>query len=207
MTNEPRRITLTFATLVLAALVAGAEARADVTISIEQQGSNVVESGSGSINLTGLTFDMTRTILTNVDPAHGVAYLGLVGTSASAYTGFTGPASFGTGTTSTATTTTGPVFGVGGTSSYLFVPQGYVSETALSSTDTFNNTNFTNLGLTAGTYTYRWGTGSDQSLTVQIGTAAVPEPSTAILAMIGAVGFGTYRWLLHRRHQRRQEPA
>jgi hypothetical protein len=64
--------------------------------------------------------------------------------------------------------------------------------------------NFNTLGLTPGTYTYTWGTGPDQSLTVQIGSAAVPEPSTAILAAIGAVAFGTCGWFHHRRHQRRQ---
>jgi hypothetical protein len=87
------------------------------------------------------------------------------------------------------------------------VPQGYVSESSLSSTDTFDTTNFTNLGLTAGTYTYSWGTGPDQSLTVQIGPAAVPEPSSAFLAVVGAVAVVTCGWFHHHRHQRRQVSA
>jgi hypothetical protein len=37
--------------------------------------------------------------------------------------------------------------------------------------------------------------------------AAVPEPSTAILAAFGSVTFITYGWSRHRRAQRRQAAA
>jgi hypothetical protein len=40
---------------------------------------------------------------------------------------------------------------------------------------------------------------------VQIGTAAaVPEPSTALVSVFGAVAFIAYGWSRHRRQQRRQ---
>jgi hypothetical protein len=92
----------------------------------------------------------------------------------------------------------------------LFVPTGYVSGTALSATDTYSGQTFVSLGLTPGTYTWTWGTGANaDSFKVQIGPAAtaVPEPSTAILAVFEAVAFVTYGWSRHRRHQRRQAAA
>jgi hypothetical protein len=38
-------------------------------------------------------------------------------------------------------------------------------------------------------------------------SATVPEPSTAIVAVFGAIAFVTYGWSRHRRHQRRQVSA
>jgi hypothetical protein len=43
-----------------------------------------------------------------------------------------------------------------------------------------------------------------QLLTGQLTPAAVPEPSTAIVACFGAVAFMAYGWSRHRREQRRQ---
>jgi hypothetical protein len=79
----------------------------------------------------------------------------------------------------------------------------------LNATDTYAGQTISSLGLTPGTYTWTWGTGAHaDSLTVQIGPAAIPEPSTAIIALSGAVAFGSYYgWSRHRRHQRRQAAA
>jgi VPDSG-CTERM motif len=58
----------------------------------------------------------------------------------------------------------------------IFVPQGYVSDTALSDSMTFNSATFASLGLTPGTYTWSWGTGlRNQNFTLIIGGAGVPD--------------------------------
>ena len=58
------------------------------------------------------------------------------------------------------------------------------------------------LGLNPGTYPYTWGSGgSDPFLTVHI----VPEPSSAIEAVVGAVGLAAaYGWSRYRRAPRPQ---
>jgi len=93
---ETTRLTRTFASLILAGLVAGADARADLVITIDQQGSNVVESGSGAIDLTGLTINQDLSSPTNLDPSDGLAITGTSGVPLSLYTGLIeNPAAFG----------------------------------------------------------------------------------------------------------------
>jgi hypothetical protein len=199
-----------FASLILAVLVTGADARADITITFELKGLNVVETGTGAIDLSGLTINTNGGILQipPLNPSDGIAIVGQTRSMNDLYTGFTGPSSFGSGGFSSPSSATGDVFGIGAIDNDLAVPQGYISGSTVSATDTFDNSNFTTLGLTAGTYTYTWGTGPNQTLTVQIGpAAAVPEPSTAIVAVLGAVAFITYGWIRRRRQQRRQVSA
>jgi PEP-CTERM motif len=209
-----RRLTRTFASLILVVMVAVADARADITITFEQVGTNVVETGTGAIDLTGLTSGSTGPLaVPPLNPSQGTAITGLATfpTMLTIYTGFTGPSSFGSGGNATPNTETGDILGISAHFGDLAVPAGYTSGTSLSATDTFDSSTFSSLGLTAGTYTYRWGTGgTDHTLTVQIGPAAatvVPEPSTALVAMVGAVAFVTYGWRLRRRQQRRQVSA
>lgn len=207
MNNETKRLTGTFASLILAVLVAGGHARASVLITFEQVDNNVVETGSGAIDLTGLSnTGAVSSTGPNTDPLLALTFLGPVApfSDYAGYTTITGPSSFGSGTGAAASTGSGDTFGIWVSSVVeLVLPQGYVSGTSLSATDTYDNSTFTTLGLTPGTYTYTWGTGaSADSLTVQIGPAAVPEPSTAIVAVVGAVAFVTYGWSRHRRHQR-----
>ena len=178
-----------------------APARAGVMINIEQQGSDVVATGAGTLDLTDLTsVSGTNLAATALGPSNG--FIGMGSRSLaflSGYQGITGPATFGSGARTNASQGSGNQFaingsgnGFGGTPT-LFVPQGY-SGGQLSATDTYSNATFVSLGLTPGTYTWTWGIGATaDSLTVQIGTAAVvPEPSTAIVAVFGAVAFVTY---------------
>jgi hypothetical protein len=83
------------------------------------------------------------------------------------------------------------------------VPAGYVSGNLLSDTSTYANQTFGSLGLTPGTYVYDWGTGN-QSFTLMIGASAapgpppspVPEPASAALlgvALAGLLLAGTMR--------------
>jgi protein with PEP-CTERM/exosortase system signal len=54
------------------------------------------------------------------------------------------------------------------------VPQGYLSNTALSDSMTFNNATFASLGLTPGTYRIGVGGGANQNFTLEIGSVGVP---------------------------------
>lgn len=210
MIIKTRQLTSKLALLILAVLVAGTEARGDITITIEQVGNNVVETGSGSVTTSGLTvYSHFSSAFYNpqLAPQFALALVGSAFVKDDVYT-LTGPASFGTGGAATFTTGTGSTFGIYGAAGQFALPSDYVSGTALSGSATFDNTNFTNLGLTAGT-SYTYTLGADQYLTVQIisTAAAVPEPSTAIVAVLGVIAFVTYGWTLHRRQQRGQVSA
>jgi hypothetical protein len=182
---------------VLAACVLIAPAAANATpyvVTLTQQGSNIVAAGSGSFDLTGLTFEYT-TVSVAADMEPDTAYIGngptTFITDIDAYGGFTGPTSFGIGTGGYAATGSGDWVGIWGSSAIygaptFWVPSGYVSGTPLSNSAIYDSASFASLGLTPGTYVWTWGTGADQSFTLQIGNAVgVPEP-----AALGAFGLG-----------------
>ncbi len=207
------RLASVLAIITLPVLVAVGDARADITITIEQVGNEVDVIGQGSIDLTGLTKLPTPPVtVAEMTPLNAIVHMGpTTDTARNLYSGISGPASFGSGTHIDATSGTGDTIDINGFHILptLAVPVGYMSGTFLSSTDTYSNATFISLGLTPGSYTYTWGTGGlDHTLTVQIGpSVAVPEPSTALVAAIGAVAFIAYGWSRHRREQRRQAAA
>ena len=64
------------------------------------------------------------------------------------------------------------------TESFSVFQAGYVSGTALSGSATYSGATLATLGVTPGTYVWKWGTGANQNFTLQIKT---PGPaSTAI---------------------------
>jgi len=143
------------------------------TITLEQMGSNVVGTGSGAFNLTGLM--LTAQSITNgtsgIGANQGLIQIGPTsGLLEDGYSGIIGPTSFGSGGLFGAIASGNPFFFNGGR---IFVQHGYVSGTALSNSMTFNNQTFASLGLTLGTYQWTWGTGRNQNFTLQIGS--VPD--------------------------------
>jgi hypothetical protein len=162
-------------------------------VTLEQMGSNVVATGSGPINLTGLTFGGS---LGNIPAIF--AFAGLINTGPSAlidvYYGFVGPASFGSGF-AVPNTTSGDFVGIVGANDLLSVPHGYVSNTALSDSMTFDNATFASLGVTPGTYVWSWGTGlPNQNFTLIIGGAGVPDGgSTVSLLGFALLGLAALR--------------
>ena len=153
------------------------------TVTLEQVGSDVAATGSGSINLTGLTFVETAGPL----GAFIHANIGLIetvqtsGAIVDIYTGFTGPTSFGSGAQFSANTGSGDFVGIADSVGSLGVPTNYVSGAALMSSSTWNSATFASLGVIPGTYTWTWGTGlPNQNFTLMIGRATVPDGGTTV---------------------------
>ena len=73
--------------------------------------------------------------------------------------------------------------GTNGSDDAVFVPIGYVSDSALADTAIFPDASFESLGFTPNTYTYIWGSGDHADpLTIDV----VPEPSTWAPLGVGA---------------------
>jgi hypothetical protein len=202
--SQPRSLLATVAVAISAMLI-GADlsapsAQAAYIVTLGEQGTSVVATGSGPIDLTGLSFSTPVGGNPFINPlVAGIA----TGMSAPAdlYVGFsfTGPASFGPGFPdgsgppglTAANSGSGDIVGnsVGITTGdrpveFLVVPSGYVSNNPLSDTATYLNQSFASLGVTPGTYEWTWGTGANQNFTLQIGPAtAVPEPPSLLLGI------------------------
>jgi hypothetical protein len=162
---------------------------ASYVVTLTQVGSDAVATGSGEIDLTGLSFIAgSHSERGAIVPSIGDMITGPAPfTSVDLYTvGITGPANFGPGDGNLASSGSGDMVGIAAGSS-LFVPFGYVSDTPLNDTATFIGT-FASLGATPGVYKWKWGTGANQNFTLDIvAPTTVPEPST--WAMM-ALGFG-----------------
>jgi hypothetical protein len=159
---------------------------ADLNFTIQQVGSDVVMTGSGSVNTAGLTSNGTAERAGSVNPAFSAFAMGSPSTVTDTFwaslTG-TKPA-IGTGAFTLASSGTGDSFGLvtlgnGG----LYLPPTYVSGAALSGQSTFAGTTLSGLGLTTGNYTWTWGSGANAGSAV-MSISAVPEPSTYALAVI-----------------------
>ena len=162
-------------------------------LTIYESGSNVIMSVSGTIDLSGLTLVVSGT--TFGGPAGGLGtntatyIMARNGLSFDTYSGFTTtPTSFGSGSGTGASSSTGDAFGVVYQTAppyQLVVPSGYTSGAQITSTQTFTGQTLTSLGLTSGTYTYTWGSGKSFNVVIG-GPAPTPTPSPSAGAGIGA---------------------
>ena len=151
------------------------------TVRLKEVGANVVANGSGAINLAGLTFTGLTSSSAGMNPS--IADLAVATGLQDQYQGFSGPLSFGPGGIIFANSNSGDgVTLIGGMTSFsgLFVPQGYVSGGALSSSSTYNNATFASLGVTPGTYVWSWGQGANQRFTLIIGRVGVPDAGSTL---------------------------
>jgi hypothetical protein len=164
-------------------------APAAIVINFAEVGNDVVATGSGTANLTGLSllFSFTNAQI-NLDASSGNFRGGAPGGLFDIYTTLSGPGNFGpgSGTANLPTSGSGDYFGLTAFNNRLFLPGGYVSGTPLSNTSIWTNRTFASLGLApaGNTFTYTWGSGANaDSLTI---VTVVPEPSSALLFTLGA---------------------
>lgn len=158
----------------LGVVLTGSPANATYNIYIYQKDTDVVASGSGTVNTTSFTPD-------DIGPAScGPGFFNPTNSSfcvgdGDSYYGITGPASFGPSSGLIPNTKSGSSFGL--FTGALLVPTGYSSGGSFSGTATWNLQTIAGLGMTAGTYTWNWGTGaSADTLVMHIG---VSPPSLA----------------------------
>jgi hypothetical protein len=187
-------------------------AQAGYIVTLEQVGSNVVATGSGTIDLADLHFDAHF----GGNPAEIAPNVGTIITGPTTpqptdqYEGFplplNGPEAFGppTATGTLADSGMGDAVGLGTFDIPLFVPEGYVSGAPLSDTSTYDNTTIAKLGATPGTYVWTWGSGAHaDSFTLQVG--AVPAPligrGLPVLLAAGGILFGAKLLERGKRHE------
>jgi hypothetical protein len=183
--------------IVIACGLAGQPAQAgSYVLMLQQVGSNVVATGSGAIDLTGLSGPTFGVAIDALIPNPAQIVTGPTGVVfADSYVGsITGPTNFGSGAgggapnSGSGNTVGFNSFIMGSTNRSVFVPHGYVSDSPLSSSATWNGRTFGSLGVTPGTYVWTWGTSADQSFTLEIGTA-VPEPDAGLLFLVATALF------------------
>lgn len=170
-------------------------ADAGMIVNIEQQGSDVVASYSGSIDLTGIGFQ-TITLSSSVNriaASQGeVSFLNGVANRASLT--FQGknpwtvaPSAFGTNNTvffaDTVSVAAGNAFGFN--ASGFYIESSYVSGTTISGSMTFENEILASMGINAGVGIMNATFSSGDTLTVN---TAVPEPTSVALLFTGVAG-------------------
>jgi hypothetical protein len=188
---------------VAAAALCSAPAGATVTININEVGSDIVATASGSLDLTGLVSlgDFNNNAADSLVSALAVVEVGVPGPpeSVTVYSTLTGPSNWGSvnaNAGAAATSYSGTQFGIQNLGSGLEVdvPAGYTSGSAISGTSTFLSQSFASLELVPGQYVY---TGPNDEIIVNIGpvSSAVPEPSTWAMMLLGfgAVGIAVRR--------------
>jgi hypothetical protein len=177
---------LLLTSLLGAASVCAPGAQASFIVTIEQVGANVVVTGSGSLDLAGMSYQSGTFAESGIQPNAGSISIGSPNYDPVDYYkgSISGPSRFGTGGVLVPSDSgSGDKVTLGGeTGDYLSVPTGYVSGDPLSDSETFDNATFASLGLTVGDYT--WTLPSD-SYTIEIGAVTAPEPASLTLLAAG----------------------
>ena len=171
-------------------------AQAGYILTLQEVGSDVMATGSGTLDLTGLSFISLSVQSAGMFPAHGFIATGSSG-PVSIYTGFTGAPSFGSGSFTAASSSSGDLVGISNAAGELIVPQGYLGlGFPLSDSATYTGATFASLGVTPGTYEWTWGTGTNQNFTLDAVAPAVPDSGSTFGLLLVALGalFGVSRF-------------
>jgi hypothetical protein len=171
---------------------------ASITLRVEQIGPDVVITGSGKANLSGLTFVANNNFWTNYISDIEV-YVGpdaFNDGNVSIYSGIAGPLSFGIDSSlyelADNVGSGGDLFGIladnGSGINQLVLPLGYSSNSPLNGVSRFSSLTIAQLGLTPGQLTtWSWGSGANaDSLRLEVADSASPVPTPAPLLGLGA---------------------
>jgi hypothetical protein len=181
-----KKLLLAVATVAAVLLGSGLSAPAQTSsylVTLRQVGSNVVATGSGTINTSALS-PSGRLNFSGSQISPQIASIATGPTLTATlddYTGFRGPTNFGTGADVLASSGSGDLVDMDGLGSSLVggilgVPDGYVSGTPLSGSSTYDNTTLKKLRVTPGTYEWTWGTGNSFTLDI-VPPTATPAPA------------------------------
>lgn len=185
-----KKVTWVFGLFILIGMVS--TSNASIIIDVNQINSNVVATGSGTIDLSGISTTTNTYNPSGVNPGFGAILLGpAIFTTLPVYFGINGP-TFGSFVTTYASSGSGDMFGLNVQS--LVVPVGYISGDQLSGSATWLNQTFDSLRMTPGTYKYTWGSGPTADYGIlNIGVAPVPAPSTILLLGPALAGLALWR--------------
>jgi hypothetical protein len=181
------------------ALVPGL-ANASVLINVTQAGVNVDVTATGSLDLTGATFNHAQPYSTGIIPGGSNWYVALGVTPGMDWYNLTSVMlPYGTsGAFFNSSTTSGDaisIWGFGGGQPQVGVSTGYTSGTPISADMMIAGETIAGMTLIPGTYTF---TIPNDTIVLQIaGTTSTPEPSTLtmMLSSFGAFGLAGYRRL------------
>ena len=170
---------------------------AEITLTVQQQGSDVVIDYSGSWdNWVGMTIGSG--ITTRVYP-HGLANMrgGSYDYNTSGDSGMSLDSGIWAGVLTSADSTTGDI--IAWSQSLTFAPLGYTAGDPIAGSMTFNNTDLATMGFTAGDSGSWSGGAGTVNFTVSAGSAvsAVPEPSSS-LGLAGLI-LGSACWRRRKR--------
>ena len=159
---------------------------ATYTVDFVETGGNVVGTGHGSLDVTGLTGTNDSIAVSRVGASLGFVFFD--NGSYDFYRTAIPDLDFGSGGLFTADFSSGDNVGLWADGDIFYTPVNYVSGTALSASATWSGTTFAILGMDIGHYEYSFG-----SNTWVVNIGAVPVPAAIWLfgtALIGLVGFG-----------------
>ena len=170
-------------------------AKANYIVTLQQVGSDVVATGTGAIDLTGLTPRFPAVLSPLIIPSLPGIITGAPGTGEEWMGTISGQPNFGSGGITSADSGFGQLAGIATSPSLdvIFVPFGYGNDTLLSDSATYNNATFATLGVTPGTYEWSWGDGANQNFTLIIGGAVPDAGSTVSLLGFASLGLVALR--------------
>jgi PEP-CTERM motif len=204
--NSMRKDSLSAVALVAAAgWCAPVPAEAAYVVIVQESAGNVVANGSGSLDLTDLTFvGLFSFHNSQIQGDFATIIVGANGAEPTdIYSGFSGPASMGSGSATFADGGVGKKVGLsagtGVGDEVLGVPAGYLSGSLLTESSFWSAQTLSSLGIDPGTYVYSWGSGDHaDTFTIEV---TVPEPSTWALMLAGFGGLGYVAWRRRRREE------
>jgi hypothetical protein len=165
-------------------------ANASVLINVTQSGGNVDVTATGSLNLTGATFDHSQPYTTGIIPGGPNWYVALGVTPGMDWYDLTGVSlPYGTsGTYFTSSATSGDaisIWGFNGGQPQVGVTTGYTSGTAISADMTIAGETIAGMTLIPGSYTF---TLPSDTIILDISSSSVPEPGTLVMLGSGIIG-------------------